>query len=429
MLEDVQWADWSPDGTSMAVARHVNGKTRLEYPIGTVIYETSGWISHPRVSPRGDTVAFFDHPIVGDDYGALLLADHTGRITRVSEDWITAYGLTWSPEGKEIWFTATRVGVARAIWAITPGGRERLLVRTPGELTIQDVTRDGHALVTNDNGKVGIVCQAPGQTKESDLSLLDWSIVREISIDGKIVLFDESGEGGGSSHGIYVRKTDGSPAVKLGEGKALGLSPDGRWVASIEVVPPKRLYLLPVKAGERRLIDVADLSVQTARWNPDGERLLLAASRPGEGVRLYDLPLSGTAPRPITPEGMAIGFFPISPDGKFVVAQASDQNFYLYSIDGDEEPRKIPTLVADDRPMRWTPVGQSLYSFRRGELPGQVFLLDLTTGRKEAVRELMPPDPAGMIEIVSVQLTPDAASYAYSYHRVLSDLLLVDGLR
>ena len=429
ILEDVQWADWSPDGASLAIVRNVVGKTRLEYPIGTILYETGGWISHPRVSPRGDSVAFFDHPVIGDDSGSLMIVDRTGRLTTVSADWITGYGLTWSPDGKEIWFTATRVGVARAIWAATAGGQERLLVRTPGELTIQDATRDGHVLITNDNGKVGIVGQAPGQTKENDLSNLDWSLVRELSTDGKMILFDESGEGGGSAHAIYVRKTDGSPAVRLGEGKAFGFSPDHRWVASMTIVPPKRLFLLPVKAGEPRLIDVHELNIHAARWSPNGEQILIAASRPGEGVRLYVFPLDGGTPRAITPEGMAIGFFPISPDGKWVAAQAGDQLFYLYPIDGQDEPKKIPTLGPDDRPIRWTPVGQGLYVFRRGQLPGQVFLLDLTTGRKEAVRELMPPDPAGMIEIVSVQLTPDAAAYAYSYHRILSDLLLVEGLR
>jgi eukaryotic-like serine/threonine-protein kinase len=428
ILEEVQWADWSPDSTTLAIVRNVEGKSRLEYPIGTVLYETGGWISHPRVSPDGETVAFFDHPVLGDDSGSLMLVDRTGRLRTLSDDWITAYGSSWSPDGKEIWFTATRVGVARAIWAVSMKGQERLLARTPGELTIQDVTRDGNVLVTNDNGKVGVVGQAPGQTKENDLSHLDWSLVREISTDGKLILFDESGEGGGSAHGIYIRKTDGSPAVRLGAGKAFGFSPDGRWVVSMTVAAPKELFLLPVKAGEARRIDHHGLNVHSARW-PDDDRLLIAASKAGEGVRLYVLPLDGSDPRPITPEGMAIGFFPISPDGKLVAAQASDQHFYLYPLDGDEEPKKIPTLGPDDRPIRWTPVGQGLYVFRRGELPGTVFLLDLSTGRKEPVRELMPPDPAGMTEIVSVQLTPDAAAYTYSYHRILSDLLLVEGLR
>lgn len=428
ILEDVQWADWAPDGTSMAIVRNIGGKTRLEYPIGTTLYETGGWISHPRISPRGDVVAFFDHPLLGDDSGSLMIADRTGRLTTLSTDWITAYGISWSPDGSEIWFTATRVGVARAIWAASVDGRERLLLRTPGELTIHDTTRDGEVLITNDNGKVGIVGLSPGQTREQDLSNLDWSLVREISPDGKMLLFDESGEGGGSAHGIYVRKTDGSPAVRIGEGKAFGFSPDNRWIASMTLLTPRRFFLLPVKAGEPKLIDHHGLNVHAARYLPDGERVLAAATSPGEGVHLYVLHLDGSAPRQISTQGVVIGFFPISPDGKWVAAQGVDQKFYLYSIDDQEEPQRIPTLGPDDRPIRWTPVGQGLYAFRRGELPGQVFLLDLATGRKEAVRELMPPDPSGLVEIVSLQVTPDAASYAYSYHRILSDLLMVRGL-
>ena len=61
VLEDILWADWAPDGQSLAVVRQQGGKVRLEYPVGKVLYETAGWISHPRVSPRGDEVAFLDH--------------------------------------------------------------------------------------------------------------------------------------------------------------------------------------------------------------------------------------------------------------------------------------------------------------------------------------------------------------------------------
>ncbi|MEO8218311.1 MAG: protein kinase [Acidobacteriota bacterium] len=429
ILEDVQWADWSPDGSSLAVVRNVGGKHRLEYPIGTLLFETAGWISHPRVSPQGDQVAFLDHPVLGDDAGAVVVVDRSGTLTSHSTDWITAYGLAWSSDGKEIWFTATRVGVARGIWAVSLNGAERLLARTPGELTIQDVTRDGRVLATSDNGKVGIIGLPPGQSRERDLSFLDWSLAREISADGKLILFDESGEGGGAAQGVYIRKTDGSPAVRLGDGRANGISPDGRWVVTMTVLPPKETILIPVKAGERRVVDRYGLSTHATRWLPDGKRILLAANHPSEGIRMFVQSIDGDEPRPITPEGIAIGFFPISADGKYVVAQASDELFYLYAIDGDEPPQPIPSLAADDRPIRFTPVGQSLYVFRRGELPGQVFLLDLGNGRKEPVRELMPPDPAGVIEIVSVQLTPDAAAYAYSYHRVLSDLLLVEGLK
>ncbi len=430
LLEDVHWADWGPEGSSLAVVRSVAGKTRLEYPIGKVLYETGGWVSHPRVSPKGDLVAFLDHPALGDDEGAVVVVDRSGKTSVLTKDWISAYGLAWSGDGREVWFTATRVGVARSIWSVTLDGKERLLVRTPGELTIQDATPDGRILMTSDNGKVGIIGRPPGSEKDRDLSLLDWSLVRDLSPDGKLLLFDETGEGGGARHALYMRNTDGSPAVQLGTGWAGSFSPDGRWVTSTGHAPGGReISLLPVKAGEPRSLPRTDLAIHRTWWLPDAKRILVAANAPGEGLRLFVQELEGTVPaRPITPPGIALGFFPVSPDGRIVVGQGPDRLFYGYPLAGGD-PEYVPGLVAEDRPIRFSPDGGSLYAYRRGELPARVIRLDLATGEKAVSHELMPADPAGVVEVVSVALTPDVSSYAYSYHRILSDLFLVEGIR
>ena len=429
LLEDVHWADWGPEGTSLAVVRSVAGKTRLEYPIGKVLYETGGWVSHPRVSPKGDLVAFLDHPALGDDEGSVVVVDRAGKSTVLSKDWITAYGLAWSGDGGEIWFTATRVGVARSVWSVSLDGKERLLVRTPGELTIQDASADGRILMTSDNGKVGIIGRPPGSDRDRDLSLLDWSLVRDLSPDGKLLLFDETGEGGGARHALYMRNTDGSPAVQLGSGWAGSFSPDGRWVATTGHAPGGReITLLPVKAGEPRSLPRSDLAIHRTWWLPDGKRILIAANAPGEGLRLFVQSLEGERPRPITPPGIALGFFPVSPDGRIVVGQGPDRLFYGYPLEGGD-PEYVPGLVAEDRPLRFSPDGRSLYAYRRGELPARVIRLDLETGVKVTSHELMPADPAGVVEVVSVVLTPDVSSYAFSYHRILSDLFLVQGLK
>jgi Tol biopolymer transport system component len=429
VLEDVQWADWGPDGTSLAVVRRAGGKSRVEYPVGTTLFETAGWLSHVRVSPDGERVAFLHHPTQGDDGGAVMSVDRGGaRATTHSEGWITAYGLAWRTPS-EIWFTATRVGVARAIWAVAvAGGRERLLARTPGELTIQDVARDGRTLVTSDNGMVGIMGVPPGESEERDLSLLDWSLVRDISKDGRLILFDETGEGGGNRHGCYVRRTDGSPAIRLGEGGGAGLSPDGRWAISRTVEATKGLVLLPVRAGEARVLEKHGLNCHGARWTPDGKAILAAANEAGAGLRLFVYPLDGGPPRPITGEGIGLGSFPISPDGRHVVVQNEDLSWSLVPLqEGDPQP--VPGLEPDDRPTTWSQDGKALFGFRRGELPGRIFRLDLESGAREVHRELKPRDASGVVEIVSIQLTPDGRSYAYSQHRILSDLFLVDGLR
>jgi dipeptidyl aminopeptidase/acylaminoacyl peptidase len=351
----------------------------------------------------------------------------TGRTTTHSEGWITLYGLAWRTAG-EIWFTATRVGVARSIWAVpVSGGRERLLARTPGELTIQDVARDGRTLMTSDNGMVGIIGARSAEEGERDLSLLDWSLLRDITPDGKLILFDESGEGGGASHAVYVRRTDGSPAVRLGEGVGGSFSPDGRWAISRKA-GSRQLVLLPVRAGEARLLDIHGLTYHSARFVPDGKAILTAASEADDAVRLWLYPLDGGKPRPVTDAGIEIGPFPVSPDSRHVVVQTSDFLWHLLPLSGGP-PQPVAGLGPDDRPVAFSADASALYGFRRGELPGQLFRVDLASGSRELRRELRPRDPSGVVEIVSVVATPDGSSYAYSQQRILSDLFLVAGLR
>ena len=111
VLENVQWADWSPDGNNLAIVRDVNGRNRLEFPIGKVLYETSGWISHPRVSRKSDLVAFLDHPLPGDDGGSLRVVDLSGNAKTLATGLQTIQGLAWSADSREVWFTADRLGL------------------------------------------------------------------------------------------------------------------------------------------------------------------------------------------------------------------------------------------------------------------------------------------------------------------------------
>ena len=123
VLEDVHWADWSPDGSSLAIVRNVGGKDRLEFPIGKVLYETSGWISHPRFSPKGDRLAFIDHAVQGDSIGSVAVVDLNGNKKNLTAEAPGgAMGLAWSPSGDEIWYTAATVGIDRAIYGVTTSG-------------------------------------------------------------------------------------------------------------------------------------------------------------------------------------------------------------------------------------------------------------------------------------------------------------------
>jgi len=429
VLEDVHWADWAPDGANLAVVRDVGGRDRLEFPIGKVLYETAGWIGHPRVSPKGDLVAFVDHPARGDDGGRVAVVDRSGKERRLTEGFATAQGLAWSPGGLEILFTAAATGGNRGLWAVTLSGRPRVLAQATAPLTIQDVSADGRALLTQDKGRVGMLLRVDGEEKERDLTWLDWSVPADLSPDGKTVLFFESGEGGGPGYSVYLRKTDGSPAVRLGEGAAGSLSPDGRWALSvIHPITEPQIVVLPTGPGETRLLPRDGLAILRPDWLPDGKRILFTASEAGRGTRVYVQSIAGGRPSAITPEGYRSFLWTVSPDGKFFAARGPDRKIYLYPVEGGE-PTPLAGLDSLDTPLRWSSDGRSLYFYRRGVLPARVYRLDVPSARKELWRELMPADSAGVVDIVAVCPTPDGRSYAYSYGRILSDLFLVEGVK
>jgi eukaryotic-like serine/threonine-protein kinase len=428
VLENVQWADWSPDGTNFAVVREFGGLSRLEYPIGKVLYQVGGWLSHPRVSPNGNEVAFIEHPVRRDDAGSIAVVDLSGKKKTLSTGWETAWGLGWSPNGTEIWFSSTRLGYGRYLSAVSLSGKERLLAREPGTLTLQDIARDGRVLITRDVPRVGMVGMTAGGTKERDLSWLDWSAPKDLSLDGKKLLFTESDEAGGENYSTYLRGTDGSAAVRLGDGLSFALSPDQRWVLSGLPKPPVQFNLLPTGAGESKELTHDQINRLWARWFPDGKRLLFSGDEPGKGVRLYLQDVSGGPAKAITGEGVNGSLIAISPDGKQVALVGPDQRPSLLTVDGGEI-RPIPGLNAGEAPIAWTSDGRSLFVYRLGEVPATVNRLDLATGRKQLWKQLVPPDVSGVTDISSVLITPDGNNYVYEYGRTLSDLYLVNDLK
>ncbi len=426
MLENVQEADWTPDGASLAVVRVVDGRYRLELPPGKVLYETTGYLSHIRVSPRGDQIAFLDHPVPGDDAGAVAVVDLAGKRRTLSGGWVTALGLAWNRNGEEIWFTAFRQAIGRALYAVTLSGQERLVTREAGMLTLQDISPDGRVLMTHDQVRRGILSLAPDQPRERDLSWFDRSLAGDLSADGKALLFHEGGEGSAPGYAVYLRQTDGSPAVRLGEGVALALSPDQRWALCRQLTTPEQIFLLPTGPGEPKPIRHEGVEYRSGRWFPDGRHMLLLGNPPGERHRLRNYLLEEpNAVRPITPEGIS-GLL-ISPDGKLVAAGPAPKTA-LYPVEGGD-PRPIPGLLPGDVLLQWSADGRALFLTQRAELPARIYLLFLSNGRRELWKELAPPDSAGIYYVYPVLVTPDGKSYAYTYRRILSDLYLVEGLR
>jgi Tol biopolymer transport system component len=432
ILEDVTAADWARDGSAFAVVHGVGGRSRLEFPIGSPLYD-GVWVTHPRISPDGSRVAFLDHPLLNDDRGAVAVADRKGRRTVLSDGWASAEGLAWSPDGREVWFTATRSGAELSLYGVSLSGKLRLLAAAPGRLVLQDVATDGRVLLLRNTIRMRMSVLAPGESAERDLSWHDHSYAVDLSSDGRSLLFSESGEAGGTRYGVYLRPTDGGPAVRLGEGRALALAPDGRWALTIPLDAPPRLVLLPTGPGQPREIRSPTLTrYQWATFFPDGQRILVLGSDAGGDLRLFVEGLAGGAARPITPAGVGTLTNTISPDGRSVIAFdfARTHEPALYPVEGGA-PVPLRGLEAGEEPLRFTADGRSVFLVQgqKEEASIRISRLELATGRKELVGVTRPADAVGVAEVRGGAMTADGKAYVYNDRRTMSDLYIVENVR
>jgi Tol biopolymer transport system component len=425
VIDKVLWADWTPDGQSLAVIRPSSPAfTHLEFPSGNVIYEPLGWVSHVRFSPSGEFLAIADHISSGDD-GRVVILDAHGNRKSSSSFYSSVEGLAWAPNGKEVWFSAVPAGSARSVYALDFSGKERLIYRSPGGLTIHDISRTGLVLLTADKTRVSLSAVAPGETRERSLSWFDWSVITDMSADGKKVVFSETGEAVGTNYSIFLRKTDGSPAVRLGDGNTGYLSPDGKWVVSI-VGSPGKLLLLPTGVGDSRQLTDDKTDHNVAAWLPDSKTIVFTATEPGHAPRTYLLDIQGETPRALTPEGTAGTL--VTPDGKQIIASDVKHQIWLYPIAAGDPQRLNVTLGSEDFMAGLSPDGKSLLVVMPG-IPAKIERVDLATGRRVPWKELAPADLAGVQSIAGVKLGANGKSYAYSALRILSDLYVVDGLK
>ena len=419
MLEDVEAADWSPDGSELAVVRNLGGRRRLEFPIGRVVYEGDNVFS-PRFSPAGDLVAFTD-----TDKGIVGAVDRAGKVRTLALDEEAGWCLAWSARGDEVLYGASE------LHATTLAGRQRLLARFPAPTygKIEDVFPDGRFLMTLSEPRTGVLGLPPDGTQEQELSWLGSSYASGLSPDGRTLLLN-------GPNGAYLRRTDKTtPAVRLGEGGALALSPDSKWTLLWRSA--SELSLTPTGAGEGRVLKSEGLEYYEAigggAWTPDGKAFLIVARERGRPWRVYVQDVAGGRARPVTPEGIA-PHWPqvlggtISPDGRRVAVLDGDRRIGLYSVEGGEA-QTAPGPLEPGALKRWSADGKALFVTEAGDgRMIRVFRRDLATGRRVPWKDIAPADPAGLFRLDAI-LTPDGRSYVYTHYRFLSNLYLVEGLR
>jgi serine/threonine protein kinase/Tol biopolymer transport system component len=435
ILTNVQDADWSNDAKTLAVSRaQDDGTYALEYPPGKILYRTKGWVNNIQFSPDGKLIAFMDHEQPGgDDRGTVNVIDLQGKVKILTKEFASESGLHWAANGKEIWFTASPEGSnEQPIFAVTLEGKQRVVTAMIGNLILHDMDENGKILITRDSRRREISFKAPGETRERDMSWFDWSFSRGLSDDGRTLVFEEQGAGGGPNYSVFLRKTDGSPPIRLGDGFALSLSPDGRYVASQLPGDSSHITLLPTGAGDHKTIRIPEFTFVNAAapWFSDSKKIIIGGYKSGQSTRWWIYELSTSKLTPLTPEGVFGPNRPmISQDQMSVLARNKKGGHSFYSLTG-EPLKEVTTLDNIDVPFQWTSDRRGVFVVARSQqIPIQVFRVDLESGNRTLWKEITPPDPSGFAGGLNIVITPDGNSYAYTYRRVLSDLYLAPALQ
>jgi eukaryotic-like serine/threonine-protein kinase len=428
IADDVVAADGARDSDEMAVVRDLGGKFQVEWPIGKVLYQTNHWLDSVRISPRGDKIAFVDYPTTSGDLGSVNIIDRNGKqVARTPEMYISVEGVAWVPDGNEVWFAASlNQGWADTIFSMNLAGKERVILNLPGTLRLHDISREGRVLLSKEIWRTEMRFRGPKDSSERGLSWLDSSSASDLSPDAENLAFGGFGEAQGTQPVAYMRKTDGSPAVRLGIGYMPVFSPDQSWVLSL-IYDPSRLVLLPTGAGNPRELPASGIKTYSSQgWMPGGKEIYFAGDN-GTDWRMYLQDWNGGTVRAVTPpifiDPQRFRGDLVSPDGKFIFARDVNGKPWFYSLAGGE-PRAIPGMETRDNWAGWSSDGRSIYVYQDQHTHAPLYRIEIAAGSRQQVATLAPGDPAGVTSIYCVRLTPDGKAYAYSYSQTMSNLFV-----
>jgi Tol biopolymer transport system component len=429
LMDNVREADWSPDGTSLAVVHDVGAKDRIEYPPGKVLYEAGGYLSDPRVAPDGRRIAFVEHPSRYDDRGWLKVVDLSGHVATLAGEFWGVEGMAWTHSGKTILFSAVTMDApGLKPHAINADGtpHQRSAFPSIDSAITMDAAPDGRILYAAGDSRISIRVLTPGDSAERELPWLDVPIAADLSRDGRWLLFSDEGVSAGLNYAVGYRNTDGSPAVRLGEGSALGLSPDGKWaIGRIPSPPPARFVLYPTGAGQPVRLDVKPITtVKRVAWFPDGRLLICGAEATGI-QRCYRASLGGSAATAVTPDGTTDGW--PAPDGRTLLLQTDKGVWQLADVESGAT-RVVPGDHVNDTVLGWTQDSRVVFVVESSTIPARTARVDLSTGARTFVRELTPSDRTAVMAIYPGRVVDDGRAYVYTYWRQAQRAIVVKGI-
>jgi hypothetical protein len=422
IAERVREADWSPDGSALAIVRAEPNGDRLEYPIGTVLYESSGYLSDLRISPDGSRVAFADHTIRFDNRGWVRVVDRDKQVTTLTDEFRGMNGLSWTPDGDALLFSASNTEDYR-VHRVAASGGERPAERLAGagDLLIHDVAPNGDWLVSAVEKRYGVMARAGADLPERDVSYLAHNWIPSLTRDGRMMLFTNGAPFVGHDYEAVLRTPAGSPVTHLGPGGGAGISPDGAWALAFKP-STSEFVLYPTGPGEVRPIDFKPLRPTWVTWFPDSRHLLACGIEPGQPSRCFQRSIDGGPLTRISDDEM--GFGVVMPDGRRVMAARPDRTIAIWPIGGGPAVA-FPHLENGEQVVGWSNDGRAAFIHRGWDMPIRIQRLDLASGDRRPMFALMPPNRSGVVGVGPVSVADDGRVYAYGFVKMLGTLYVV----
>lgn len=422
LADDVQEADFSPDGKEMMVVRRSARGFQVEMPVGTTILDVEGWLSHARVSPDGHRIACLMHPSPFDDRGSVVVVERASRKLRtLAEGFTSIAGLAWAPDGRSVWCTAARDGSNNSLRSLSLEGKELVIAAATGRLRLHDIAKDGRAVVSHDNWRLRMMVKPPGANQEVDLSLTDLPTAGALSADGESIVFGECGDLDMDA-GAYLRKTRGGQALRLGPGWPADISRDGRRVLACAVNPPGSLFLFDVSGGNPTVVPLGAIeNVTSLQWGI-GEYIVVVGAIQGRPSRLWRMSTTGGESIPLTAEGI-YGGCRASPDGKRVAFIGQDGACLVASVENPGSQEVVPGRYPGEEVVGFSASGTDLF-VRSGASPIRVRRVNIVTGEAQSHVDIRPP-AVGLKGVDAVAVSASGEAYAYWFGQELSRLYTV----
>ena len=428
--EDVMEADWSPDGSTAAITRRVGSAVRLEYPIDHSLYEVKGgYLSDPRVSPDGTRVAFFEHPIYGDDRGSVKVVGTSGAPRMLAGEFNALEGLAWSVDSQSVYFSAVtpgNEGLQPLVVNVNGTPRSHQAIANAGGMLVQDVGHDGSMLVMRDDRRDIVRALVPGESSEREFPWLNLSYQGFLTNDGRSLIFGDESQSAGANYAVALGDLATSRVTRLGEGTALGLSPDNKWAPAL-ISSAEQIVLYPVGPGEPLKLSKGPIGHYRIfmQWFPDSQRVLLCGNEPAKDPRCYEQDLHGGQPKPVTPGGVLAAY--LASDGRTLIVQNVDRTYNITTV-GETSGRAAEGLNPGELVVGWASNGRDVFVQDVSQVPAPVTQVDPSTGVRRFLRTVGPTNRPGTQVVFVNQWIADGRGYTYSYGVELSRLFVAAGV-